>query len=84
MCQLVGGRLEGKEDSVLKIPPQTMERYSMRDLSLPTGRASDRARRLPCQQQWGDPSDRESVLAFGKYLKGKKERERLMRESEGN
>ena len=38
----------------------------------------------PCQQQWGDPSDRESVLAFGKYLKGKKERERLMRESEGN
>ena len=72
--------LEGKEDSVLKIPPQTMERYSMRDLSLP----SERGGSLPCQQQWGDPSDRESVLAFGKYLKGKKERERLMRESEGN
>ena len=32
---------------------------------------------LPSKQQWGDPSDRESVLAFGKYLKGKKrERER--------
>ena len=26
------------------------------------------------KQQWGDPSDRESVLAFWKYLKGKREK----------
>ena len=41
------------------------------------------------KQQWGDPSDRESVLAFWKYLEKEKKKKkkgrkgRLMRESGG-